>query len=102
MENLINATNENFDSLITGDKTTIVDFWAPWCGPCKMLGPVLDTLASENPDIQVVKVNVDENAEISTRFGIRSIPTVLIYKNGEVANKFLGFKNKEEILSLTK
>lgn len=102
MENVINATNENFDSLITGDKPVIVDFWAPWCGPCKMLGPVLDKLASENPDIQVVKVNVDENSELSTKFGIRSIPTVLIYKNGEVANKFLGFKNKDEILSLVK
>lgn len=100
MENVIIGTKDNLSSLISGEKTTIVDFWAEWCGPCRALGPILDKLAEEHPDIQVVKVNVDENSELSTEYGIRSIPAVYIYKNGVEANKFLGLKNKEEIKKL--
>lgn len=102
MENVIEGTKENFNELISKEKTTIVDFWAEWCGPCRMLGPILDSLASENPEIQVVKVDVDSNSELSTEYGIRSIPAVYIFRNGEQVNKFVGVKTKEDILKLTK
>jgi thioredoxin 1 len=100
MENVIVGTNENLKELIAQDKITIVDFWAEWCGPCRMLGPILDNIAKERPDIQVVKVDVDANSELSTEHGIRSIPAVYIFKNGEQINKFVGVKSKEEILKL--
>ena len=100
MENVIEGTNENFKELINQDKITIVDFWAEWCGPCRMLGPILDTVAKERADIQVVKVDVDSNSELSSEYGIRSIPAVYIFKNGEQINKFVGVKTKEDILKL--
>jgi thioredoxin 1 len=100
MENVIIGTNSNFKGLIASEKITVVDFWAPWCGPCKTLGPILDTVAQENPDVQVVKVDVDENSDLSVEYGIRSIPTVFIFKSGELVNKFVGVKSKEEITTL--
>lgn len=100
MENVIVGTNENLKELIAQDKITIVDFWAAWCGPCKMLGPILDNVAKERPDIQVVKVDVDSNSELSVEYGIRSIPAVYIFKNNEQINKFVGVKSKEDILKL--
>ncbi len=100
MENIIIGTKDNLDSLISNGKTTLVDFWAPWCGPCKTLGPLLDTIAGENPEIQIVKVDVDENSELSSQYGIRSIPAVFIFKNGEKTDMFVGMKSKEEILKL--
>jgi len=95
-------TKEEFDNIISnsGDKIIIVDFAAEWCGPCKTLGPILDTVAQENPDVQVVKVDVDENSDLSVEYGIRSIPTVFIFKSGELVNKFVGVKSKEEITNL--
>lgn len=100
MENVIIGNKDNLEGLINSEKPTIVDFWAEWCGPCRALVPILEDLAKENPGIQVVKVNVDDNAELSAQYGIRSIPAVFIYKNGEQVNKFVGLKRKEEILSL--
>lgn len=100
MENVINGTQDNLDAIIAQGKTTIIDFWAPWCGPCKTLGPILDKLAEERPDINVVKVNVDENSDLSMKYGIRSIPAVYIFKNGEQAGQFVGLKGKEEILGM--
>jgi len=100
MENVINGTKENLESLILSGKVTIIDFWAEWCGPCRTLGPILDNLASENSEIQVVKVNVDENSDLSVEYGIRSIPAVYIYKDGIEINKFVGIKSKEDILKL--
>ena len=100
MENVITGTKDNLDTLITGGKTTIIDFWAEWCGPCRALGPILDKLAEENPSIQVIKVNVDENIELSMKYSIRSIPAVFIYKNGEQVDKFVGVKSKEDIAKL--
>lgn len=100
MENVIIGNIENFDTLIQSENYTIVDFWAEWCGPCRALTPILESVAQERPDVQVVKVNVDENSELSAKFGIRSIPTVFIYKKGEQTGKFVGLKPKEEILSL--
>ena len=100
MENVIEGTIENFKELIAQDKITIVDFWAEWCGPCRMLGPILDDVAKERPDIQVVKVDVDTNSDLSTEYGIRSIPAVYIFKNGEKIESFVGVKSKEDILKL--
>jgi thioredoxin 1 len=100
MENIITATKENFKELIAQDKVTLVDFWAEWCGPCRMLGPILDKIAEENQDINVLKVNVDELSDISAEYGIRNIPAVFIFKNNEQINKFVGVKSKEEILKL--
>lgn len=102
MENVVEGTKENLETLIMEDKITLVDFWAQWCGPCRMLGPILDQLASENPDIQIVKVDVDTNSELSAEYGIRSIPAVRIFRKGEEINKFVGIKSKEEILKLIK
>jgi len=100
MENIIIGTKDNLDSLISNGKTTLIDFWAPWCGPCKTLGPLLDIIAGENPEIQIIKVDVDENSELSSQYGIRSIPAVFIFKNGEKTDMFVGMKSKEEILKL--
>ena len=83
--------NEKLEDLINDD-ITLVDFYADWCGPCKMLGSVL-----ENIDLNIVKVNVDNNQELAQKFGVMSIPTVLIYKNKEIVNKFIGFKSISEI-----
>ena len=100
MENVITITDQDLKELIAEGKTTIVDFYAEWCGPCKVLGPVLDKVAAENPEIQIIKVNVDENEELSAEFGIRNIPSVFIFKNGEQTDKFVGMKSKEDILKL--
>ena len=82
---------ENLDDIIT-DEITLVDFYADWCGPCKMLGSVL-----ENMDLNIIKINVDTHQELAQKFGVMSIPTVIIYKNKKEVNKFIGFRSKEEI-----
>lgn len=95
-----NATKEVLESTISSGAITIVDFWTPWCSSCKTLGPVLEKIGADHPEIQVVKINVDENSELSTEYGIRSIPAVFIYKNGEKTNNFVGMKNESEIIKL--
>jgi thioredoxin 1 len=100
MENVIIGTKDNLPELIAQDKTTIVDFWAEWCGPCRNLGPVLDDIAKEDPNIQIVKVNVEDNSELSVEYGVRGIPAVFIYRNGQQINKFVGFKPKDDIKKL--
>lgn len=87
----VEITDANFEEIIQSEKPVLVDFWAEWCGPCKMIGPVVEELAGEYEGKAVVgKVNVDENASVSAKFGIRSIPTLLIFKNGQIVDKQIG------------
>lgn len=91
MGKALEITDANFDQIIATDKPVLVDFWAEWCGPCKMIGPVVEELAGEYEGKAVIgKVNVDENPNISAKYGIRSIPTLLIIKGGEIVDKQVG------------
>lgn len=95
------VTKDNFDKEITESKETVlVDFWAARCMPCKMLSPVIDAVAEERKDVKICKINIDEEQELAIRFGIMSIPTVMVFKGGKVAGKSIGLVSKEEILSL--
>ena len=97
----INVNNENFeDVVINNSKPVLVDFWAPWCGPCMMLSPHIEAIAEEfNEKITVAKINVDHNEELAMRYGISSIPTLLFLKNGEVIGKSVGYKSKNDLVS---
>ena len=96
----MNMNQEQFKQLIREEKPVLVDFWAPWCGPCRMVSPVVDEIASERGDIKVGKVNVDEQPELAAQFGVMSIPTLVVMKNGKLANKTVGAKPKAQILAM--
>ena len=91
----------NFKSeVMESDRTVLLDFWAPWCMPCRMVGPILDEIAKERSDIKVGKINVDEEPELAGQFQVMSIPTLLVMKDGKIMNRSVGAKPKEEILAM--
>lgn len=97
----LKITNQNFQSeVLEAQGTVLVDFWAAWCGPCKMIGPIIDEIAEERKDIKVGKVNVDEEPELASRFKVMSIPTLLVFRDGKLTNQSLGAKPKNAILEL--
>ncbi len=95
-----NVTDQTFSQEVEQGGTVLVDFWAPWCGPCKMIAPVLEQIDSEvGSSLKIVKVNVDENPESASRFGIMSIPTLLVFKDGQPVDKIVGFQPKEALMA---
>ena len=98
---LINITNENFEAeVMNSDKPVLLDFWATWCGPCQMIGPIVHEIAEERSDIKVGKINVDEEMKLAMKFGISSIPTLVVIKNGKAVAQSVGFQSKAQILSM--
>lgn len=89
----------NFDSFIEENKKVLIDCWAPWCGPCRRMGPIIEEIAAGEKDFAVAKLNTDENQAISVRFNINAIPTLLIFKDGVLAKTLVGLRPKDEILS---
>ena len=98
---MTNITKANFEELVLNNpKPVLLDFWATWCGPCRMVAPIVEEIAAERQDILVGKVNVDEEMELAMQFGIVSIPTLIVMKDGKVANKAVGYMPKAQILQL--
>ena len=97
----IHINQNNFqEEVLNSDKPVLLDFWAPWCGPCRMVLPLVEAIAEERSDIKVGKINVDEEVELASRFGIMSIPTLLVIKDGQVVNKAMGARPKDAILAM--
>ena len=94
---VMHITKENFDAVVNGDKPVLLDFWATWCGPCRMVAPIVEEIASERDDIVVGKVNVDEEMQLAIKFGIVSIPTLILLKNGMEVDKIVGYRPKADI-----
>ena len=100
---VIKLTKETFDSeVMSSDKPVLVDFWASWCGPCRMLSPIIDEIAEETTDAKLCKVNVDEQPDLAQRYGVMSIPTLILFKNGEAVERSLGAKPKAAVLAMLK
>lgn len=99
----LHITKNNFkEEVLNSDKLVLIDFWASWCGPCRMVGPIIDELAKELEDVKVCKVNVDEEPELASEFHIMSIPTLVVMKDGQVLRQSMGAKPKSQILALLK
>ena len=100
---VLKVTSKNFEEeVLQSEKTVIVDFYADWCGPCKMLAPVMEEIANENEDIKVVKVNVDEAQDLAVKYNVMSIPTSVVIKNGQEVDRIVGLTGKEAILNMVK
>ena len=98
---VININNNNFqDEVMHSEKLVLLDFWASWCGPCQMVSPIVDEIAAERSDIKVCKINVDEQPELAAQFGVMSIPTLVVMKNGKVINQAVGARPKAQILAM--
>ena len=98
---VITITKENFQTeVMESDRPVLLDFWASWCGPCRMVSPVIDEIANETPSIKVGKVNVDEQRELAAAFNVMSIPTLVVMKDGKVVNQVLGARPKQQIVSM--
>ena len=98
---VVNITNTNFkEEVLDSDKKVLVDFWAPWCGPCRMVSPIVEEIAEENAAIKVAKVNIDEQPQLASQYGVMSIPTLMVFEKGEVADKAVGARNKAFILQM--
>ena len=96
----INVGKENYNEIVNSGKKVLLDFWAPWCGPCRMVLPIVEEIASERSDILVGKVNVDEQPELASKFNVMSIPTLVVMENGKILNQSVGAKNKNAILNM--
>lgn len=97
---VLKVTKDNFFDVKNSDKTVLLDFYADWCGPCRMVGPIIEELAVENPDVLFGKINVDEEQELAAAFSVMSIPTLVVMRNGEVVAKSMGAKPKAAILAM--
>ena len=98
---VLNITKDNFQKeIIESEKTVFLDFWAGWCGPCRMLSPIVDEIAGEREDIKVAKINVDEQQELAAAFQVMSIPTLVVMKDGKIVSKTMGVRPKKQVLSL--
>ena len=102
MSELVNLNKESYSNAVSsGEKTVMVDFWAPWCGPCKALTPILEEISGEMSEkVSIYKVNVDENTDLAQEHGVQSIPTLLVYKNGSLSETLVGLKSKEELIAI--
>lgn len=99
---VINVNKSNFDNVKSSDKTVLLDFYAEWCGPCRMVSPLVDEIADENKGLFVGKVNVDDEPELAQAFGVVSIPTLVVMKDGKIVNQTVGVRPKEQILDMLK
>ena len=98
---VINLTKENFENeAVRSEIPVLIDFWAAWCGPCRMIAPAVEKIAEEHPEVKVCKINIDDEQELAIRHGVMSIPTLMVVKNGEIVNTAIGLRPKEEIEAL--
>ncbi len=96
---VLHITKQNFrEEVLNSEKPVLLDFWAPWCGPCRMVGPILDEIAAERPDVKVGKINVDEEMELAMEFKVASIPTLVLMDRGQAVDKRIGFHTKEQLM----